>query len=483
MASTVMSRSAVLHYMGATQRSRSVVGSVIWDLRNNNHDVLVVDVGAFTTISQELPPDTVVRLFGHRIAKERWEEVLDDLGATLHVLRPGGTVLTTLPTQRYSECEQAIESELLTYFRQETLRNSSRAVKFMRAELTRQALSMYGALDRWLRENAPDELLIPNGRTSRQKAARICAEELGIPVRFYENGRAHKDSYYLGTTQPHDRIASQAEVASLTSSLSQEKISELATTWLSERMSETSGTNSFSRTWTTTEHQESRVSDKPRAVFFTSSADEFLAFGPMWNIDSWDTQFHAFDVMMAELETRGFELILRVHPNLVVKSRTYFLRTVEEIRDLQRKHPSLEVHWHTSARNSYDLAQSAEVVIAERSTIALEANLMGKPVWVNQAAQWDQVADIRQVLKPSDINPGVMDIWNVDTRGAERFVAYWMMQEKPLKYSWRDWASWDPENSPLSLKIARLWVKNPWFHRWHLIRLEWGTWRNKRFKR
>jgi hypothetical protein len=203
----------------------------------------------------------------------------------------------------------------------------------------------------------------------------------------------------------------------------------------------------------------------------------------MWNIDSWDTQFHAFDVMMAELETRGFELILRVHPNLVVKSRTYFLRTVEEIRDLQRKHPSLEVHWHNSARNSYDLAQSAEVVIAERSTIALEANLMGKPVWVNQAAQWDQVADIRQVLKPSDINPGVMDIWNVDTRGAERFVAYWMMQEKPLKYSWRDWASWDPENSPLSLKIARLWVKNPWFHRWHLIRLEWGTWRNKRFKR
>lgn len=477
-----MIHSAVLHYMGATQRSMSVVASIVSDLRNEGHEVTVLDVGKFSTINQDLPSEWIVRLLGHQNRSHQFAKTLDDLGATIHTLQSADEQITALPDSRWRECEQAIESELLTYFRRQDLSNPSLSIRHMRSLLTHNALAMYGELHGWLDSTGPNELLIPNGRTSRQKVARICAEELGISTKFYENGRARKNSYYLGKTQPHDRISSQTEVFPLTANMSSQEISEVAHEWLDQRMDSQSETNSFSKGWTSDESRATDLGKEPRAVFFTSSADEFLAFGPMWNIDSWSSQFEAFDLLMEKLATMGCGLILRVHPNLVGKSRRYFKATVREIRSLQNKHPSLTVFWHNSTVNSYDLVKSADYVFAERSTIGLEANLLGKPVWVNQAAQWDKIADVRQILSREEIKPSLLEPWRVDPSGAERFVAYWMLQEKPLTYSWRNWSSWEPEKAPLLLKIAMLFVRNPWFHRTHLLKLEWTRLLNRRFR-
>jgi hypothetical protein len=120
--------------------------------------------------------------------------------------------------------------------------------------------------------------------------------------------------------------------------------------------------------------------------------------------------------------------------------------------------------------------------VAERSTIALEANLLGTPVWINQAAQWDLIADVRQVLCRSDITPEVMSPWVVDPLPAKRFVAYWMMQEKPLKYAATNWATWNPDTAHFALKLALLWVTNPWRHKVHLVALEWARLRNSLFR-
>jgi hypothetical protein len=255
---------------------------------------------------------------------------------------------------------------------------------------------------------------------------------------------------------------------------------------LSERVSPTSGTNTFSTRWDKkteqTDKQSGELKTTQKAVFFSSSADEFQAFGPMWNIDSWSSQFEAFDLMMSHCESIGVALELRLHPNLMTKSRNYFKQTVKNIYDLKRKHPGVVVHWHNSPINSYDLIEQADYVVAERSTIALEANLLGKPVWINQAAQWDLIADVRQVLSPSDITPEVMSPWAVDSLPAKRFVAYWMIQEKPLKYSYRDWATWNPDNASWLMKIAVLFVKNPLAHKVHLVSLEWARLRNSFFR-
>jgi hypothetical protein len=251
-------------------------------------------------------------------------------------------------------------------------------------------------------------------------------------------------------------------------------------------MSPNSATNSFSALWTHSagapKSATSATQAPKKAVFFSSSADEFLAFGPMWNIDSWTSQFEAFDLMMSHFEGQGVSLEMRLHPNLTGKSRSYFHETVQSVKELITRHPGLTVHWHNSSVNSYELIKGADYVVAERSTIALEANLLGKPVWINQAAQWDLIADVRQVLSREDITAEVMTPWAVDSTPAQRFVAYWMVQEKPLRFSWRDWATWNPDTATTALKVALLFVANPWRHRAHVLGLEWAKIQNSFFR-
>jgi hypothetical protein len=474
-----MSSVSVVHYTGATARSLSVVASVVADLREDGNDVSVVDLEPTTTIRQGFPPNFLARLSGHSVKKDAFRDALRALGASYQLL-PVVENAKPIPQEQTEPLKVAVESELLTYFRLDHIPGTREARK-LKDSLERNAAKTYWALHTLWASNGPDEVLVPNGRTSRQKAARLVAEALNIPVRLYENGRAQRNSYYLGTTQPHDRIASQAEIDSLTSSLEPDTIHSLSKQWLESRMAGSAGTNAFSTTWRS-------MGDFPggakgeTAVFFASSFDEFLAFGPMWTIDEWSSQFEAFDLVMSILEKRGVHLVLRLHPNLASKSRKYFVREVKEILELQRKHPSLTLHWHNSPVNSYQLVADSDYVIVERSTIGLEASLMGKPVWATQATQWDQVADIRQLLAPSDVTEEVLTPWKPSPQGAEHFVAYWMIQEHPLRYHSRDWASWDPEKAPATMKALQLTLPNSWSHRTRLLSLEWSKWRNGRFR-
>jgi len=465
-----VSRVDIVHYVGATAKSLSVVATLVKDLTEGGHDVRLLDIESSTYISQDYPPGWISGLFGHRFDRSSFEREVTSLGATYHrVPRVAGG--SRLPEALTPVIQVAIESEVLTYFRTSSVPATKRA-STLRSELTTRAALTYWALrELWSRE-APDEVLIPNGRTSRQKTARLLADDLGIAVRLYENGRARPHSYYLGNTQPHDRVASQVEVASLTAHLTDAQCAELAREWLAGRMAPGESTNAFRRSWTSTGGES--APGKTRAVFFTSSFDEFLAFGPMWTIDEWSSQFEAFDLIMSILERRGIDLVLRIHPNLATKSRTYVRRTTSEVDELVARHPGLSVYWHNSPVNSYELVKTADVVIVERSTIGLEASLLGKPVWVTQASQWDQIADIRQLLSPAEVTEEALEPWEPQTAGAQRFVAYWMIQEYPLHYSWRDWSTWDPEDPPLRMRIARFAVRNPWPHRLHLASLEWA---------
>jgi hypothetical protein len=476
---TLVTRVSVVHYIGATAKSRSVVASLVADLRDDNLEVDIVDLSSRNVISQDFPPSGVVKLFGHAVHHNAFENTIATLGAA--IVEPPWP---TAPTDDIREADRAdldtaVESELLTYFRVDTLPHT-REVRALRDQLRRAMLDTYWALDALWKQVPPDDVVIPNGRTSRQKAARKIAEHYGIPVTLYENGRARPNSYYRGATQPHDRLASQAEVDSVVGHLKSADIEALGHEWLSSRMSPSGGINSFSGRWDSL--KSSPTGSSPTAVFFASSFDEFLAFGPMWTIDSWSHQFEAFDLMMSILERRGVGLVLRLHPNLGSKSRRYFLREVADVRALMAKHPTLKVHWHNSSVNSYDLVRGADYVIVERSTIGLEASMMGKPVWVTQASQWDLTADIRQMLHPRDITDAALTPWSVNPGQALKFAAYWMLQERPLRYSWDSWSTWNPDAAPLIMKAAVLAGSNSWRHKRHLLALEWARWLNGTFR-
>jgi hypothetical protein len=474
-----MTTTALVHYIGATEKSRSVVASLAADLRDAGQEVCVVDISDTTVISQDFPPSWLVRVLGHHITPRGLLAVLESLGVTY--VRPA---LLPPPlairSAHHEALTQALESELLTYFRLDFI-PSTREARVLSHRLRVAMERTYAALDELWSQNPPARVLVPNGRTSRQKAARLVAEHHGIPVGFYENGRATPDHYYLGTTQPHDRLASQAEVKSVVASLEPGHAAELADSWITHRMSGDDGTNRFSSGWAQPKGAFAQGGPGQKAVFFSSSFDEYRAFGPMWSIDGWSHQFEAFDAMMTILEGQGVGLVLRLHPNLGTKSRAYFQREVTDVVDLQSRHPTLVLHWHNSEVNSYDLVRQADYVIVERSTIGLEAILMGKPVWVTQASQWDQVADVRQVLSPADITGDIMRPWKVSRVGAQSFAAYWMVQEHPLRWGWSTWSTWNPSKAPLRMKIAMLATKNPWSHRARLVRTEWTARRNSKF--
>lgn len=473
-----MSSISIVHYVGATAKSHSVLASLAKDSVAAGNDVSVIDLTPTTVIAQGFPPGWLARLFGHRVTESALEGELEQLQVPLIPLTPKAAPEALSPSVEEGLL-RALESELLTYFRLDHI-PSTREAEQLRARLHTAMLRTYGGLLAMWTQSRPDVVYIPNGRTSRQKAARLVAEHLGIEIRLFENGRAIPDAYYLGKTQPHDRLASQQEIIDGFPLPTGKELIEVAQSWLAHRMSGDGRLNSFSGSWEETAPGDAPPGP-PRAVFFASSFDEFRAFGPMWSIDEWESQFDAFDRMMTILEYDGVDIALRLHPNLASKSRKYFLRETEEVLALKAKHPTLTVYWHNDSQNSYDLVRTADYVIVERSTIGLEASLMGKPVWVTQASQWDLIADVRALHTPSDITAEIMKPWTVSPIGAEKFVAYWVSQEHPLHYDWRHWASWNPDYPPFLMKVAQLALPNSLRHKARLVRLELTKRRNLRF--
>jgi hypothetical protein len=188
-----MTTTALVHYIGATEKSRSVVASVAADLRDAGEEVSVVDISETTVISQDFPPAWIVRLLGHRITPQGLLGVLETLGVTY--LRPAfpPSPQEIRPAHREA-LAQALESELLTYFRLDSV-PSTREARVLSRRLRVEMEKTYAALDKLWSHNPPARVLIPNGRTSRQKAARLVAEHHGIRVGFYENGRATPNHY------------------------------------------------------------------------------------------------------------------------------------------------------------------------------------------------------------------------------------------------------------------------------------------------
>lgn len=474
-----MTRVHVIHYSGATAKSSSVLASVALDYLETGADITVIDLAATTTIHQGLPPRWLVKLLGHRILDPNVKEVLEEAGVNYLTLQNAHDQQPIHWTHQ-REMEEALESELLTYFRLDRIPNSPYS-RELQASLRKAMHDVYRSLEILWSNSPPDRVAIPNGRTSRQKAARLVATKLGIDVWLYENGRALPDSYYLGKTQPHDRVSSQVELREGFRLPPAEIMEEQALSWLSDRQAKDSKTNLFSEKWMELASFTKKDTD-PVAVFFASSFDEFLAFGPMWRIDEWTHQFEAFDLIMSKMETEGFALVLRLHPNLASKSRAYFRREILAVKALMAKYPRLKIHWHNEPTNSYDLVRSADLVIVERSTIGLEASLMGKPVIACQATQWDQSVDVRQVLRRSDVTREVLIPWRPSARGAQQFVAYWLAQEHPLRFAYRHWSTWDPEKPPLAMKLAQLALQNSFAHKFRLLAQEITKWQNNRFR-
>lgn len=464
-------RTLICFSLSSTLRPRSVVASLTLDELRAGHEVSVLDVTAFSYVRQDLPPAWFARLCGHRVNHSALGDFFSERRVPFRAL-DSKEPIAELPNEVEAQLEEAVFSEIVTYFRSDSPRTSSFFVRKTMNRILRQARPAYWALHNYLSTEKPDKVLIPNGRVAHQRMLLLASKDFGTPVEYYETGRVTPMSYYRGRYQVHDREGTQNFVQESTAGLSDKECEKLANDWLALRMASGSPTNPFSARWTSTSQAETKSKKKQRAVFFSSSVDEFASYGKGWLRHEWESQFQAFAAILRKIDLSSTSCALRIHPNLLNKDRAYIQNEIRHVRELVREFPELAVYWHTDPMSSYTLLQSADMVFVGRSTIGLEGSCLGKSVWTTTASRYDICADVRQILSPRDLEETKIEPWNVNRSGAFRFVASMMLQDFPLTVGEENWSSFDSSSGPFCVRLGTLFVGNSLLHRIHLMRLE-----------
>ena len=466
--------SVIIYNSGSTQKPLSVAVTVAAEAIKNGPDVTLLDIEDFTYIHQGLPPAWFARLVGQRVYPDNFRKYLQNLGVKWEKLpRPKkSNQMPQVPERVLEELEDALKSDLFTYLRTDRLDDYPWFSRFTGRQIRKASLPLYNELVSYFIEKARPTVYIPNGRVAHQRLAILAAEAAGCVVKFYEIGRALPQSAYIGNCQIHDREATQEEARELAEQTDQDSQKKVAEEWLVNRMAPGSSINPFSRVWhenTTTSNGATNSNERLNAVIFTSSADEFSSYGSKWATQTWKDQFEAFTSILKVLEQQGVNCTLRVHPNLVNKGRKYIARELSKIRELQIAFPSLRVIGHRDAVNSYDLVKKSDYIFVGRSTLGLEASLLGKSVWTTTPARYDEIADVRRLHDPSDVSDKYIRPWNVDPSGAQAFVAYWVSQDVPFVAGDSEWCDWNLSRPPFTIRLGNLLLPNAPLHSLHLL--------------
>ena len=464
-------KSLICFSLSSTLRPRSVVASLTLDELRAGNAVSILDVSEFSYIRQDLPPAWFMRLCGHRVDHSALTNFFLAHEVPFFSLQVKGQN-RELPDDAKASLEDAVVSELITYMRSDSPETNSFFVKTTKRRIAESAEPVYWALRDYLSEHRPDKILVPNGRVAHQRLLIAAAADEDITIEYYETGRAMPLAYYHGPFQVHDRVGTQNFVAESTAHLSDAECEGLARDWLSLRMAKGSPTNPYSTRWSPKDEYKTEGGARRRAVFFSSSVDEFASYGAQWLGHEWESQFDAFSAILRKIDHRSVECVLRIHPNLINKGRSYIRNEVRSVTKLQTEFPNLLVYWHTDSMSSYDLLQSADMVFVGRSTLGLEGSCLGKSAWTTTASRYDEFADVKRLLSAQDLARADLLPWDVDKSRAWRFVASWVVQDYPLTVGEANWSSFDSAEAPFCARVGTLLVPNSLLHRIHLIRLE-----------
>lgn len=480
-------KTLVIYSRSSTQRPRSVLASLCDWLKKEGHEVWVLDITSYSFVNQDLPPRWFARLNGHDTFPKSFHKALSTIGVNYFVAPEKHITPVLLPPAVEAELQDAVWSDLVTYFRTDSLDTSKGVVKRVAQAMDKKARPVFGIVTDYLTEHGFDQVYVPNGRVPEQRMALEACKSKGVAIRYYEIGRAKPFSFYAGATQVHDRSGTQAEVDDVLAGVPHDLIQDMAHQWLSERTGSDSALNVYSTGWSTTSASTASREDEEttkktlKAVFFSSSVDEFASYGKAWALHSWSDQYEGFDHIMQLLESQGVACTLRIHPNLTNKSSRYFAAEIARIKEVRARHPHLRVIWHNEPVNSYDLVRESDYIVVGRSTLGHEASLMGKCVWVTTAARYDLIADVRRAWGPEDVTPGNFELWKPDPTGAQRFAAYWAIQDHEFSWGESHWSTWDSFRAPQLLRLGQLFVKNTLGHKLRLIGQELTKIQNKRF--
>lgn len=285
--------------------------------------------------------------------------------------------------------------------------------KSLHNKFKEEALLAYNAVRFIIEDNRPEVLSVCNGRFPVQRGTWLAGVDEGIKVNFYERGMYQHnispemytvDSYKIQTDFWYQNFTSQDREK--TQEFIKSKFLNLknidtqpALKWLDNRE-----IMNDSNRFVISSYNKLPKFSKPIISIFTSSQDEFSELDETWRLSKWNNQWEAFEALLSKIDSNKFDIILRVHPNNANKFKKIKFNTLNEIKKIKDKFPSINIINSLDKVNQYELVKISEIVVVWNSTIGLEASARGKKVICLQASEYDQVADIKSWFDEEEFN-------------------------------------------------------------------------------
>lgn len=248
-------------------------------------------------------------------------------------------------------------------------------------ELAVNALALYLAVKRFLEERKIDVVYNFNGRHEYVRAIMRAAHAVRLDCYNLEKARPGGYIDFYKNTLPHTIKYKQDLVMNCweNSSLPEEEKKKIGAAFYErQKNGETLIFPSFTGNMKKGMIPECLLNSRKNLVVFNSSDDEFASLGEEFQNPFFKDQNEGLEylVYLAGSRLREYNLIIRMHPNLVGVPYPF----VEKIKELHQKHPNVFVIEPESEIDTYALMDRASKVISFGSTTGLEANVRQKPV-------------------------------------------------------------------------------------------------------
>jgi hypothetical protein len=239
-------------------------------------------------------------------------------------------------------------------------------------------LQVYSATLLLIKQNNLEKIFIYNGRFIHERAVSEAAQSLGIKVVFFETMR---NRYLTRSEGFHNRISNQNymikhwnnSLGTMNSKLN------IGSKYFTELRSLA---NPFHN-----KQVPENVDLKPYFVYFSSSDDEVAG---LWDepVENLGDQITCIQNLQSIFDLQNkYSLIIRIHPNLMNKSK-------EQIMDWSKiiDSKSSKVISHTNKTSSYYLLDNAIGAITYGSTLGLEAAFSKKPSLILSDCSYDELS-------------------------------------------------------------------------------------------
>jgi hypothetical protein len=279
--------------------------------------------------------------------------------------------------------------------------------------LGRDAVMLYRLTKELIRQERFDVVVLFNGRFASVRAIRRACEAMGTRYFVHERGSSFDKYAIYDCSTPH-QPAKYREWVDAWWCYAKDPVANARDFLAKKRRGVATNWYSF------TKKQETGLvqprSGKRRITFFTSSSDEFAAIGDEFKPDTpFCDQATAIRALGTACRERGYELIIRFHPNTP--------KTAEALMQAARDATPYVIE-PTSAVDSYALMETSNVVLSQNSTIALEAAAANKPAFYTGRSVYEHCRSVPRIRTGDDLQHAISTGEAVDPSDALKYANF-----------------------------------------------------------